>query len=224
MDNLSLLAQVRDTKTSQLNKLRKQGIVPAVLYGNKIANVNLSVNKGEFEKVFRKAGESTIITLITDNDKKSHNVLIQEVQHNYLTSDVQHVDFYEVSMTEKLKAKVVLEYIGESAAVKNLGGILVRILNEVEVECLPMDLPHSITVDISKLATLTDSTHVKDLQVSNKVKILAGLDEIVAKIQPPRDVEAELSTPVVEDISKVEGAAENKPVDEKTEGSKDKKE
>jgi large subunit ribosomal protein L25 len=127
-------------------------------------------------------------------------------------------------MTEKLKAKVALEYVGESAAVKNLGGVLVRVLNEIEVECLPMDLPHNITVDIAKLAALTDSIHVKDLHVSDKVKILAGLDEIVAKVQPPRDVEAELSTPVVEDVSKVEGAAENKPVEEKAEASKDKKE
>ncbi len=225
MDKLTLSAKPRDIKSVKINKARKEGLIPAVLYGNKLSNANLFLNKGEFEKIFKKAGESTIINLVTEADKKTHNVLIQEVQHNYLTHDIQHVDFYEVSMTEKLRAKVALEFVGESTAVKNLGGVLVRILNEIEVECLPVDLPHNIEVNISALATLTDSIHIKDLKVPEKVKILSSADEIVVKVQPPRDVEAELSAPVVEDVSKVEGAAEEKPATEETKPeTKDKKE
>src|SRR4051812_45017191 len=104
----------------KVSNLRKQGLVPAVLYGHKIPNQSLTINSGEFSKIFKKAGESTIISLLTE-DGKTHPVLIHDVQNHYLNSGVEHVDFYEVSMTEKLKASVALEYIGESEAVKNLG-------------------------------------------------------------------------------------------------------
>ncbi len=213
MDKVQLASTSRDIKTSFPEKIRKEGLIPAVLYGHNVKNQALTVNLGEFEKALRKAGESTIIDLKTD-DGKVHPVLIYEVQYHYLTSRPIHADFYEVSMTEKLKAKVVLDFIGEAKAVKELGGVLMKNLNEVEVECLPADLPHSIIVDISKLVTFQDSINVKDLPVPAKVKMLTGGDETVAKVQQPRDVEAELSTPVVEDVSKVEGAAEDKPVAE----------
>jgi large subunit ribosomal protein L25 len=121
------------------------------------------------------------------------------------------VDFYQVSLTDKLKAKVALEFTGESKAVKQLGGVLVKVLNEVEVECLPVDLPHNIIVSLESLATLQDSIHVKNLAAPAKVKIITPADELIVKVQPPRDVEAELAAPVVEDVSKVEGAAEVKP-------------
>jgi len=219
MDKLQLKAKVRDVKTNP-DKFRKAGQLPAVLYGHKVQNVALNVDAREFEKVLRKAGESTIIDLITE-DGKTHPVLIHDLQRHYLTSAPSHVDFYEVSMTEKLKAKVVLEFLGEAPAVKTLGGVLVKVLTEVEVECLPADLPHNIPVSLDKLKELTDSIHIKDLQVPAKVKILAPADELVAKVQPPRDVEAELATPVVEDVSKVEGAAEDKPAAEATDAKAD---
>lgn len=213
MDKIQLKATVRDVKSTNPKKLRKTGLLPAVLYGHKVPTQALSINAGEFDKVFKKAGESTIIELVTD-DGKTHPVLIHEVQSHYLTSRPDHVDFYQVSMTEKLKAKVALEYTGESAAVKTMGGVLVKVLNEVEVECLPADLPHNILVSIASLKTLQDSIHVKDLPVPAKVKMLTEAEEMVAKVQPPRDVEAELAAPVEEDVSKVEGASEDKPVAE----------
>lgn len=230
MDKLQIKAQVRDVKNSKPGKLRKQGLLPAVLYGHKVQNTALTINAREFDKILRKAGESTIVELITD-DGKTHPVLIHEVQYHYLTSAPTHADFYEVSMTEKLKAKVALEFTGESQAVKAMGGVLVKVLSEVEVECLPVDLPHNIEVSIEPLKTLTDSIHVKDIKVPAKVKILTNGDEMLVKVQPPRDVEAELAAPVVEDVSKVEGAAEIKPeaavegaVGDKAEKKEDKKE
>lgn len=212
MDKLKLEANVRDGKGLKVSKLRKQGIIPAVLYGHGIQTTSLSVSSNAFERVLKKAGESTIIELTVDGTL--HPVLIHDVQKHFLTSLPQHVDFYQVNMTEKLKANIILEFIGESIAVKNLGGTLVKNLNEVEVECLPADLPHNITVDISSMDAFGKSILVKDLKVPSGVKILTHEDETVAKVQQPRDVEAELATPVVEDISKVEGAAENKPAAE----------
>jgi large subunit ribosomal protein L25 len=141
------------------------------------------------------------------------------VQKHYLKSNPIHVDFYEVKMTEKLTATVQLEFIGESNAVKALGGTLVKNLTEVEVECLPADLPHQIDVDITTLNTFEDTILVKDLNVSDKVEIKVEADEMVAKVQPPRDVEAELAEPIVEDISAVEGAAEDKPAEKGAEGA-----
>ena len=213
MDKLQIKAENRDIKTSKPKAMRRDGKLPAVLYGHNIPTTALTLNASEFEKLLKKAGESTIVDLITA-DGKNHPVLIHEVQSHYLTSRPIHVDFYEVSMTEKLKTAVALEFTGEAPAVKALGGTLVKILDSVQVECLPADLPHSLTVDISSLQTFQDAILVKNLKAPAKVTIITGADEMVAKIQPPRDVEAELSTPVVEDVSKVEGAAEDKPAAE----------
>lgn len=206
---LKLEAQTRDVKAVNPDKLRKAGKIPAVLYGHKVPTQSLTVVLADFEKILKKAGESTIIELETQ-DGKTHPVLIHDIQKNYLTSKPEHVDFYQVSMTEKLRAPVVLEFIGEAKAVKESGGVLVKVVNEVEVECLPQDLPRSITVNIASLNTFSDTIHVKDLQVPNSVKIITKADEVLAKVQPPREIEEVVEKPV-EDITKVEGAAEVKP-------------
>src|SRR4051812_42268823 len=174
MEKFQIEAQVRDPQAINSKKLDQQGLIPAELYGHGIANLHLSINKNAFEKMLRKAGESTIVEIKTPDGL--HNVLIHEVQKHYLNSTPIHVDFYEVKMTEKLTATVALEFEGESDAVKVLGGTLVKVLSEVEVECLPADLPHNIPVDISVLKTFEDSIIVKDLKVSDKVEIKTDLD------------------------------------------------
>jgi len=208
MEKLELKAKPRSTQLPKA--IRKAGSIPAVVYGHNIKSEHLEIAYPEFEKIFRKAGESTLINLSVEGEK-ARNVIIQDAQKHYLNGKIIHVDFYEVSMTEKLKARIPLEFIGVSKAVKESGGVLVTVLNEVEVECLPADLPHNIEVDISGLNTFSDVIHVRDLKVNAKVRILADENETVVKVAPPRDVEAELATPVVEDISQVEGAAEVKP-------------
>ncbi len=216
MEKIQLQVTNREATISP-NRIRRNGQIPAVLYGNKIQNTQLAVNARDFEKVFRKAGESTIVELITA-DGKTHPVIIQDVQRHTVTTQPIHIDFYQVDMSQKLKANVPLEFTGEAPAVKALGGTLVKVLSEVEVECLPADLPHNLEVSIAKLNTFTDSIAVSDIKVSDKVKIVTAAEEVVAKVQPPRDVEAELATPVVEDVSAVEGAAEEKPAPAAAEG------
>ena len=208
MEKIELHAKARGKEL--IKKLRGSGKIPAIVYGHGLKTEHLEVAYPEFEKVFRKAGESTLINLAVEG-AKARNVIIQDVQKHYLNGKYIHVDFYEVSMTEKMKARVPLEFIGVSKAVKENGGVLVQVLNEIEVECLPADLPHSIEVDISGLNDFNAAVHIRDLKVSDKVKLHAEADEVVAKVSPPRDVEAELAAPVVEDVSKVEGAAEVKP-------------
>jgi large subunit ribosomal protein L25 len=159
-----------------------------------------------FLKAFKKAGESTIVNLVIEGSSKP--VLIQDVQHHYLHDQPIHVDFYAVNMSEKLKAKIPIHFLGESNAVKAMGGTLVKNLTEVEVECLPADLPHAIEVDISQLVTFEDTVRISDLKISDRVKILASPDEMIVATQPPRSEEEmkELEqAPVAEDVTKVEG-------------------
>lgn len=197
MENIHLKSEARELVGRDSKALRQSGLIPAELYGHNVDNVHLNVNAIEFEKVLRKAGESTIIELdMPDGTKK--NVLIQDVQYHYLNSNPIHVDFFAVSMTEKLTATVPIEFIGESMAVKAMGGTLVKVLTEVEVECLPGDLPQHFEVDISKLQSFQDVIAVSDIPRSDKVEIKAEPDEVIAKVQEPRDMEAELAEQVDE--------------------------
>jgi large subunit ribosomal protein L25 len=180
--------------------------IPCVLYGNKIENVILWVKRKEFRSVYEQAGESTIIKLKLDG-KDERNVIIKEVQKDILNSNPIHIDFYQVRMDEEIEAEIELEFIGESPAVKELGGVLVKNMDEVPVKCLPGDLPPSIEVDVSRLKTFEDYIYIKDLTISDKVEVLVDLETVVAMVSPPRSEEelAELESEVKEDVTKVEG-------------------
>jgi large subunit ribosomal protein L25 len=197
MEKPLLQAIVRDVASKTASSVRSEGEIPAVLYGHNISNIHLTVKLGEFEKLFRKAGESTIVELKTV-DGKTHNVLVQDVQRHYLTGAPIHIDFLEVSMTEKLTATVPLEFVGESIAVKNMGGTLVKVLDEVEVECLPNDLPHNIEIDISVLKTFEDQIQIKDLKVPSGVQINAEPEETVIIEEDPA-VEEENTSVIIEE-------------------------
>src|SRR3989344_2654916 len=172
MAELKLIAQKRSVTGKQTNTLRKHGILPAVLYGHNQETTVLELKEKEFAKIFKQAGESTIIHL--DVEGKSLPVLIQDVQHHYLKDHPIHVDFYAVNMTETLKATVPLHFVGEAPAVKAMGGILIKNLSEVEVECLPGDLPSNIEVDVSVLEDFEKAIRVSDLQVSAQVRVWAA--------------------------------------------------
>lgn len=219
-------ATPRDIKGKTVRTLRSKGQVPAVLYGHNVAAQSLAVPASTFNKIFKEAGESTIVKLKV-NGSEPVNVLIQDVQRHGTEDTIAHVDFYQVNMSEKLKANVPLVFVGESQAVKALGGTLVHVFSEVEVESLPGDLPHEIQVDISGLSTFEDAIRIKDLNIDHdKVKILVENPElVVASVQAPRSEEElkELSeAPVVADVSQVEGVAEPEPVAEQPEEGKTK--
>ena len=206
MNEVAITATKREVSGKRVKGLRNAGKLPGVLYGHKVDTQSLEMNERDFAKAFKSAGESTIVNLVVDG--KTQPVLIHEVQNHYLTGLPIHVDFYAVDMTEKIKVKVPLHFVGESPAVKALGGTLVKNLSEVEVECLPGDLPHSFEVDISNLNTFEDAIRVSGIQVSDKVTILAGADEVVVTVTPPRseeEMKALEEAPVAEDVTKVEG-------------------
>ncbi|MEZ4180226.1 MAG: 50S ribosomal protein L25 [Candidatus Doudnabacteria bacterium] len=217
MQKIQLKAEARELKTRDSKQLRKTGLIPAELYGYKTENTHISVNMIELQKIVREAGESTILELVLP-DGSNKNVIIKAIDYHYLTTLPIHVDFMSVNMTEKLTTNIALEFTGEAMAVKALGGTLVTMLNEVEVECLPTDLPQSIEVDISKLETFEDIILVKDLVVSTGVEIKTDLEEPVAKVQEPRDMDAELAEDSVSEEEAVAAVAgEDKAEDDKTE-------
>lgn len=208
---LELTVKIRKTLGKKVKSLRKKGFLPAVLYGIKDKSASLEVDYSKFEKLFSEAGESTVIKLKVGNENK--NVLIHDFSRDPISGKFIHVDFYEVRMDKPITADVLLVFEGESSAVKEQDGILVKNISEVEVEALPADLPHEIKVDISVLNTFDDRIHVKDLKVASGVKILAEPDEVVASVTPPRS-EAELAAleeKVEEKPEEVEVAGEKTP-------------
>lgn len=196
-----LTSQPRTVLGKKVKTYRRKGLLPAVLYGARV-NMPLFVSEREFCDVYRMAGESSLISLL-GQDAQARNVIIHDVSRNPVTEKIMHVDFYEVRMDKKMRAKVQLAFVGESPAVKSEGGILVHPIQEIEVECLPQNLPHEISVDISELIAFTDVVRAKDLKLPQGVTLHnTEPDTMVALVEEPRS-EAEM-----EDLAKV--------VDEKT--------
>lgn len=202
MRKILLKAEIRKEKAK---KLRKQGKIPAILYGHKIESCPLVVDYTDFNEVYSKVGESGILSLQVNSQKK--DVLIKEVQIDPISGRYLHIDFYQIKKGEKIKATVPIKFIGESKAVKELGGILEKPLEEIEVECLPQDLPHEIEVDISLLETFDHVIRIKDLKIPANIKVLEDNEEAVALVSPPRTEKElkELEEEVVEKVEEVEG-------------------
>ena len=211
---ITLKATKRTEIGKKANKLRKENMIPAVMYGNKVAAENITVNYIDFKRVYTKAGESALIELETEG--KKHNVLIHDIQLAPMSGKFTHVDFFQVNMKEEVETEIPLEFVGEAAAVKAHGGVLIKNMDEISVKCLPADLPESYVVDISKLATFDDVISVKDLKISDKVEILLDPETVIALVAAPRTEEslADLDSKVEEDVSKVAGVVKEAPVAE----------
>ncbi|MFA6197669.1 MAG: 50S ribosomal protein L25 [Patescibacteria group bacterium] len=189
MTELVLTAQPRTKIGRQTKILRRDGILPAVLYGKNTETTPVQINYREFAKIFELAGESTLITLQLDG--KPFKVIIHDVTKNAVSDKFDHVDFHQVDLKEKVEAEIELQFEGTPPAVKDLGGVLVKSLDKIKVEALPQDLVAHIVVDISNLKNFDDIIHVSDLKIPDTLKILDRGDETVALVQAPRS-EAEL--------------------------------
>lgn len=210
-EEFHLTATPRDTAIKPA-VIRAQGQTPVVLYGNHLEPQALSVDAHSFLKLFHKAGESSLVALAIGSEPVRY-VLFKAPQFDPRTGALTHVDLYQVNLTEKIKAKVPLSFIGESPVVAAHEGILVTNKDEIEVECLPRELPHEIEVDISILVNIDDAIHVKDLKLAAGVEILDDPEEMIVLVAPHREEEAE-AAPIseAEAIANVEATAE-KPVE-----------
>ncbi len=203
---MELTVQKREILGRKIKSLRRDGLIPAELYGHGFKNVHLSVSAKDFSKVFKEAGESTIINLIVENSKLP--VLVHDVGFNSLNDEIDHIDFYAVRMDEKITATVPLEFVGEAPAVKEKGGVLIKAVKEIELETLPADLPRSIAVDIAPLSDIGSVIRVGDLKIGSKIKLLVDLETVVASIieQAAEEAAPEVK---IEDV-KVEGEEKKK--------------
>jgi large subunit ribosomal protein L25 len=176
--------------TSGVRRLRRQGILPGVVYGSGKQGLNIQLDEHTFSKALgQRGGEHAIMDLDIEG-QGAKKVLLQEVQHHPVTGQIIHVDFHEISMTKKLRVEVPLKLVGEPAGVSQQGGVLEFLLRQVEVECLPTDIPDSIDLDVSKMM-IGDTMKVSDIHLDPaKVAVLSNKDLAVVALAAPREEEA----------------------------------
>lgn len=199
MDFVELKANIREEKGKELNKkLRKAGLVPGVVYRKGEAALSLKVDSKSLSKVLHtEAGENVIIKLFVEGDKKKKEriVVIKELQKDPVKDTLVHLDLNEISLTETLKVKVPLMAKGEAIGVKQEGGVLQHVMWEVEVECLPTNIPDKIEVDITNLK-IGGTLSIKDILLPEGVKILGDSESIVFSVEHIKTVEEAVAAPV----------------------------
>ncbi|MES2059626.1 MAG: 50S ribosomal protein L25 [Patescibacteria group bacterium] len=185
-----LTLEVKTRKIGEnLAALRKDGFMPAVFYGRKEKSTPVSVSLKAFEKALKQAGESTVITLT--GDAGEHDALIHEVSKDSLTGVIQHADFYIIEKGKKLRVSVPVEFAGIAPAVKELGGILVKVLHEIEIEAMPKDLPHGLTCDISAIVDFHTHVTAGQIVLPLGVELITDAEEIVAMVAAPKEEKEE---------------------------------
>lgn len=194
---ITLKGEIRDPK-SKLAAVRAEGFIPAVFYGHKEAATPCVFPLNEFKKVWKAAGESTVITLEMPKGKVS--ALIHEVQVDPIKSQPIHVDFYAIEKGHEVSVHVPIEFTGVAPAVKDLGGTLVKVLHELEVKALPENLPHGVIVDISALTALDSQILAENVALPKGVTLVTHDNEVVAAVAVAKE---EVEAPVM-DISAIE--------------------
>jgi large subunit ribosomal protein L25 len=185
MATATLTVQTRDPKTNTYN-LRKVSILPGVYYGKGIEPVSLQMDYQSFRKVFLKTGTNSLIDLNIDG-KKNEKVLVHDLQYDPLKGTVSHVDFIHVNLKEEVTTHIPVAVVGVAPAVKTFGAIMNVVKHELNVRCLPLDLPHTIEIDVSSLVDLSSSIHVKDLPEIKGVKFMDNPEEVVVTVTTASD-------------------------------------
>lgn len=209
---METLQQQVDTRTvlgKKVRALRRAGITPANVYGSKVDSVAIQIDTADMEKLLSIAGKTRMITMKIPSSKRDRRVLVKNVQRNSITGRLLHVDFYQISMTEKLKVVVPIIFDGVAPASSRSDFVVLENLTSVEVECLPADIPENIHVDITGLAEAGDHILVSDLIVGEKVTLLTSSDDIIASVSLAK-IAAELEEmeeEVVAEEAEVEEAA-----------------
>ncbi len=188
MEIITLEAKKRTIQGKANAALRLTGVIPAVIYGKNQPSISLELPEQAFDKAFQIAGESTLIDLVVDGE--TSKVLVADVARDAMSDRVIHVDFHKVSLTEKLHTKIPIAFTNESPAVKGLGGVLIKSVQEFDVECLPSALVHQIPVDISVLTKFGDVIHFKDVIIPPGITVKHLHDtDVIASVAEPRSEE-----------------------------------
>ena len=200
-----LEVEKRKVTGRKVKLLRKEGILPANIYGREVKSASVQVALKPFLPIFKKAGETGLLELKVAGEDKTRPVLIHNVQLDPVTDAPLHVDFYQVDLKKKVTAVVPVELMGTSPAVTQKIGILIQPLSGVEVEALPTDLPEKLEIDVSNLKEVGNAVTVADLKLGEEIKILTGVTEVLAKIDPPAKEEVVTPPPAAEGAAPVEG-------------------
>lgn len=199
MERQKITAKKRTVVGRKVKQLRKEEILPANVFGKKTKSVSIQVSLKDFTKVFSEAGETGLVDLTVEGEKEVRPVLIQNVQKHPVDESFLHADFRQIILTEKIKATIPVEFIGQSPADTQKLGILVKLMTEIEVEALAMDLPEHFEVDVSKLEKVDDVIFVKDLKIDRtKIELKTDEKQIVAKIEPLAKEEVVAPSPTAE--------------------------
>lgn len=186
--------------TEKTDEVRASGLIPAVFYGPKEPAQSIKIVYNEFEKALKEAGESTVVVLELDGEE--HETLIHDVSYHPVRGTINHIDFYVIEKGKKVQVPVPLEFIGVAPAEKSLGGTLVKVMYEIEIEAMPKDLPHEITVDISSLVDFESQIHASDIVLPAGVVLITEPEEVIALVQEPNE---EVEAPVeAVDIASIE--------------------
>ena len=215
----------RDVTGKKVRFLRRQGVTPANIYGHGIDSTHINVDSKSLKHLLGRVGSTDLISLKMDDSKSPIMVLIREVQRNPLTDELLHVDFYQVKMTEKIKADVPLVFIGEAPVLRKVkNSSILHLIDSLHIEALPDNLPHSLEVDVSGLEELDHTIHIKDIHLGDGITLLSDPEQMVVKVAEarkeevvvPEVVEAELKEEGVEEAGEAEAEAEGegKPAEE----------
>ena len=194
---LKLNTEIRNVFGKKLKSDRKEGKLPAVVYGKGKESKALFVNLNEFKKIWNKIEEATIVKL---QGGSSDDVLVYDAEKDPVRGEFVHVDFYALDVDKPITADVNIVFEGVAPAVKELGGVLVKVLHKLEIEALPKDFPHEIKIDVSKLANIGDRITVKDLALGKSVKIKAREDQVIVLAKPHTEEKVEEAPKAIEDI------------------------
>lgn len=189
MKKYSLQADVRDIVGRKVKQLRAVGRIPATVYGKNVKSASVSVAQDAFDTIYKEAGETGLVELTVAGDIRP--VLIHTLQRDPVHGQLLHVEFHQVDLKEKVHAKVPLEVVGNAPAVVGKAGVLLTLLDEVEVDALPTDLPDKLLVDVSKLAQVDQEVKVSDLTIPKGVTVLTALDQSVIRVGALISKEAE---------------------------------
>jgi large subunit ribosomal protein L25 len=208
--DFTLEAMPRTTVGRHVSELRRQGLVPGVVYGHSVKPLTVEIPGKDFAKMFHRAGRSHLLQLKIEGERAARPVLIRELQINPRTSEPVHVDFFQVNLLEKLNVQVPVVLVGEAPATRFNAGELLHLVHQLEVSCLPNAIPGEIDIDISGLAEIDDAVRLSEIALPEGVELTGTIDpeEVIAKIAAPRVQEEE---PTVEPEEGAEPEAEGEP-------------
>jgi large subunit ribosomal protein L25 len=216
VNRIELSAEPRTALGKKVKALRRQGFVPANIYGHRDSTA-IQIGVRDADHTIRRAGKTSLVTVNVAGGEPE-TVLIKQWQRHPYRGDVLHIDFYRVAMTERLRVDIPLRIVGEAPAIRTTGGMLFAPISTVTIESLPGDLPDAFEVDVSVLADLESAVHVRDLAIPDAVTLITDGDEVVARVLPAT-VEPEPTEEVAEGEAAAEaegGAAEATATDEES--------